>query len=224
MDAKVPELAPLVLLAFLGAGLLIFCSLVGTAIALAAQRFGLAKLLGAGGLAVAVIYGTLLLGAALISEERTLRPNEKKYFCEMDCHVAYSIEDAVADDTHPVITVRTWFDPSTIASFRGNAPLTPNPRTVYLVDEAGRRYKPSAAATEAWERRHGRSIPLTQELHPGESYTTTFVFETAPGARHFRFFIGDPPGPENLLIGHENSPFHRKVFHALAPERAAARS
>lgn len=216
LDAFVPQLAPLVLLAFLGAGFLVFCSLVAGLVALAARRFGLAKILGAAGLTVALVYGGLVLGTALFSSERTLTGSERKYFCEMDCHVAYSITDTfTTNDGARMVTLRTWFDPSTIASFRGNAPLTPNPRVVYIVDESGRRSGPSATATRAWEQRRGHSTPLTQELRPGESYTTTFVFEVPEGAVHLRFFIGDTPGPENLLIGHENSPFHGKVYFAL---------
>src|ERR1700730_2067078 len=91
LDAFMPPVAPLVLLAFLGAGFLIFCSAVAAAVALALRRVGLAKILGGTALAVAVVYGTLLVGAAFLSRERTLHPGEKKYFCEMDCHLAYSV-------------------------------------------------------------------------------------------------------------------------------------
>ncbi len=221
LDAFVPPLAPLVLLAFLGAGFLIFCSAVAAAVALALRRRGLAKILGVGALAVAVAYGAFLGGAAVLSRERTLHPGEKKYFCEMDCHLAYSVAATAAPAGNlRVVTVRTWFDPSTIASFRGNAPLWPNPRTVYLVDRSGRRYAPSDPATKAWEKTHGGSTPLTRTLRPGESYATTFVFETPPAAQGLRLFLGDPLGPENLIIHHENSPFHAKTYFEL-PQASA---
>ena len=38
------------------------------------------------------LYVPLLAGAAFFSRERTLRPGEWKYFCEVDCHIAYSVE------------------------------------------------------------------------------------------------------------------------------------
>jgi hypothetical protein len=224
LNAFVPELAPLVLLAFFGAGFLVFATATGAAIALAARRRGPARFLGAAGLAVAVIYDTLLLGASLVSRERTLAPGERKYFCEMDCHLAYDVAAVTSpSETLLAVTVRTWFDPSTIASARGNGPLIPNPRVVSLVDASGRRFAPSAEATRAWESAQGHSVPLTRMLSPGESYKTTFVFEVPPGIREPRLFLGDPAGPENLLIGHENSPFHRKVYFALDPSRTAAR-
>jgi hypothetical protein len=216
IDAFVPPLSPLALLAFLGGGFLIFASGLGAAIALAGRRSGLAKVLGAGSLALLLAYGAALVGAALLSRDRTLRQGEKKYFCEMDCHVAYSLAEASSPaETVRAVTVLTWFDPSTIASFRGNAPLTPNPRVVYLVDAAGKRYFPSASATRAWEQHHPGSTPLDRPLRPGEEHTTTFVFEVPAGIQGTRLFLGDPPSVETLLIGHENSPWHGKVYFAL---------
>ena len=222
-DAFVPALAPLVILALLGTAFLLVCAVIGAGVAAAARRLGLAKRLGGAGLAVAVIYATLLVAVSLFSRERTLAPGERKYFCEIDCHLAYDVTAAAAPDPATrVVTVRTWFDPSTIASFRGNAPLSPNPRTVWLVDDAGRRHAPSEAATRAWERAHGPSTPLDRELRPGESYPTTFVFTLPPDARGPRLFIGNTGGPEGFLIGHENSPLHGKIYFALPPPQPAA--
>jgi len=215
LDAFVPPLAPVAVLAFLGTGGLLAVAAIGGAVALAFRRFHLARWIFGAALAVAVGYGTLLLAVSFQSRERTLSPGEKKYFCEIDCHLAYSI--AGAEPAAPgalAVTVTTWFDPSTIASFRGNAPISPNPRVVYLVDNSGHRNEPSEKATLAWEAKHGPSAPLTRELKPGESYTTTFVFEVPEGARS-RLFLGDPVGVEILLIGHENSPAHGKAYFAL---------
>ncbi|HSP94473.1 MAG TPA: hypothetical protein VLU06_07965 [Thermoanaerobaculia bacterium] len=74
-----------------------------------------------------------------------------------------------------VVTVKTWFDPRTITPFRGNAPLTPGPRAVYVIDDSGRRYEPSAAGQRALEESRGGSTALTRSLRPGESCTTRFV-------------------------------------------------
>ena len=87
-----------------------------------------------------------------------------------------------------------------------------------MLDEAGRRYDPSPRATQAWENVHGKSTPLERELRPGESYTTTFVFELPADARAPRLFVGDPPGGiERVLVGHENSPMHGRTYLALPP-------
>src|SRR5262245_29966478 len=87
-DAHVPTLAPLGALAFLATGLVLVGAAVGAGVAYAAGRAALARILGGGALAVASVYATLLVAAALLSRDRTLSPGERKYFCEMDCHLA----------------------------------------------------------------------------------------------------------------------------------------
>ncbi|HKD16378.1 MAG TPA: hypothetical protein VKG23_00825 [Thermoanaerobaculia bacterium] len=224
MDAFVPSLSPLVALAFLGAGFVIVVGTVAAGIAFAARRVRLAQWIAGAALAVAVGYGAFLVGASLVSRDRTLTPGERKYFCEIDCHIAYDVTSAEpAGAGGRAVTLRTWFDPSTIAPFRGDAPLSPGPRTVYLLDDAGRRYDPSPEATAAWQKAHGGSTPLGRELRPGESYTTTLIFDLPPDARGPRLYVGDPPGGvEKVLIGHENSPMHGKVYLALPATRAEA--
>ncbi|HTY43573.1 MAG TPA: hypothetical protein VMH79_17030 [Thermoanaerobaculia bacterium] len=221
LDAFMPALSPVVALAFLGTGFLLVGAAVGAGIAAVARRTRLARGLAAFGLAVAVVYATVLVATALVSRDRTLAPGERKYFCEMDCHLAYEVTGAEAPDaTTRVVTVRTWFDPSTIAPFRGDGPYAPGRRHVFLVDGAGRRYAAAEAATEAWRAAHGGSTPLDRELRPGESYSTTFVFEAPADAGAVRLFVGDADGGvERLLIGHENSPWHGKVYFALPGAR-----
>jgi hypothetical protein len=224
LDAFVPTLAPVVVMAFLGTGLLLVCLALGAGVALAARRRRIAAALGMAAVGVAALYAAALGGAAMVSRERTLTPGEHKYFCEIDCHIAYDIvATAPAGEGKRAVTVRTWFDPATIASFRGDAPLAPGPRDVFLVDESGRRYLPSPEATESWQQAHGDSTPFGRELRPGESYRTTFVFDVPSGARSPRLFVGDPRGGlDRLVIGHENSPFHGKTYFAL-PAAAVSR-
>ncbi|HTR04713.1 MAG TPA: hypothetical protein VMN82_16115 [Thermoanaerobaculia bacterium] len=221
LDAFMPALSPAVALAFLGTGFLLAGAAVGAGVAAVARRARLARGLAAFGLAVAVVYATLLAAAAVVSRDRTLAPGERKYFCEMDCHLAYEVTGAeAAGPGLRAVTVRTWFDPSTIAPFRGDGPYAPSPRSVFLVDRAGRRYSASSPATEAWRAAHGGSTPFARELRPGESYSTTFVFEAPADAGALRLFIGDADGGvERLLIGHENSPWHGKVYFALPEAR-----
>jgi hypothetical protein len=224
LDAFVPALAPVVAMAFLGTGLLLVCLAIGAGVALAARRRRIAAALGLAGAGVAAFYAAALFGAATISRERTLTPGERKYFCEIDCHIAYDVvATAPAGEGKRAVTVRTWFDPATIASFRGDAPLSPGPRDVHLVDQDGRRYLPSPDATESWQRAHPDSTPFGRELRPGESYRSTFVFDVPPDARALRLFVGDPPGGlDRLVVGHENSPFHGRTYFAL-PASAVSR-
>jgi hypothetical protein len=46
---------------------------------------------GAFGIALFCAYVLVLLGVSLTSHEKLLTPGERKYFCEIDCHIAYSV-------------------------------------------------------------------------------------------------------------------------------------
>jgi hypothetical protein len=176
-------------------------------------------------------YAMVLLGASILSHELTLAPGEEKYFCEIDCHLAYSVADTAtakmvgsgagqvtAQGMFYVVNVRTRFDENTISPHRGDNPLEPSPRLVTLVDDEGQRYSVSPAAEAALAATHGAGTPLTQPLRPGESYTTRLVFDLPPGTRNPRLLIESPVEPEwlgRVLIGDEGSLFHKKVFLRL---------
>ena len=224
-QSLMPEHAPFVVVAFLGAAGL-FAVLAGAAIlaALLRKRRG-ATWLAAGAALVLFGYAGAVLLASAAGEEKTLRRGDRKYFCEIDCHVAYSIAGVRsakaiagrrANGTFAVVDVKTWFDPDTIASFRGNGPLSPNPREAWIADGLGRRFGPSPDGMAALQEERGSpSVPFSRELRPGESYVTTLVFDLPPGIPRPRLFVGDPPGIENALIGHENSPGHARIYFAL---------
>jgi len=87
-----------------------------------------------------------------------------KYFCEIDCHIAYSVigaqtaevlgpemQQIAARGKFIIVRMKTWFDERTISAHRGNGPLTPNPRKVVLVDDTGRRFERSAEGQAAFE-------------------------------------------------------------------------
>ncbi len=225
----VPPLAPFVVLAFLGTVFLLAVAAVVFLYAAIARkrRLILAVLGGVAGLLV--LYGGALLTASAFSRERVLLPGEKKYFCEIDCHLAYSLVGvevatelgtpshlARAAGRFHVVTIRTWFDESTISPRRPkDATLCPNPRVVYVQDARGRRYEPSIVGAAALAAMGRVSTPITQPLRPGESYTTCFVFDLPADVRDPKLFFGTEPSVEFLLIGHEMSPWHRRVWFAL---------
>jgi hypothetical protein len=212
--------SPLVVLAFLGTGVFLVTALLAALVTLALGRRRLARWLSLAWFGGGALYFAILLAASLASREQVLRKGDRKYFCEMDCHLAYSLQEIatkpLANATRYIVSIQTWFDPNTIASFRGNAPLTPNPREVFVVDESRHSYGPSPAGMAALERERGNpSTPLSRELRPGESYTTTLVFDLPERVRRPRLFLGDTPGLEIFLIDHENSLFHKKIYFEL---------
>lgn len=97
------------------------------------------------------------------------------------------------------------------------APLRPNARVVKVVDHQGRAFLPSADGQSALEQAQGKATtPLTQPLKPGESYTTQLVFDLPADIRNPRLLITDADGVARMIIGHESSPLHKKIFFALA--------
>jgi hypothetical protein len=226
--ARMPENALIAAVALLGTAGVVVLTLIAAGIAAAAGRRTAAAGIAGGAGAVVAVYGGTLLALALTSPERVLTAGAKKYFCELDCHLAVSVERVEtaklvgargaplpASGRFVLARVHTWFDPSTIAPWRGNAPLTPNPRTAWIVDALGHRYPVSREATRAAAAAGLPSEALDRPLRPGESFSTTLVFDVPASAPHPRLFFGDPPGIERLVLGHENSPFHGKVLFDL---------
>src|SRR5262249_54105703 len=80
-------------LAFLGTAFV--CAVSGLILlaALLRARMRMAVLSAVVGLGTAGLYGATLLAFSLLSPERSLARGQEKYFCEPDCHIAYSIVD-----------------------------------------------------------------------------------------------------------------------------------
>jgi len=190
-----------------------------------------AKAAGAAG-ALCGCYLLLLFGFSLASHDQSLAPGEEKYFCEMDCHLAYSVVSAeylpsvgASPSVAPTqgiflrVTVRTRFDETTISPERPrDAPLVRMPRTLFLVDEAGRRYPVSSEGERALVRSGQAGTPMWHALIPGQSYTTEFVFDVPGKIRSPRLLVTSPAVPEwmgRLMIGGEESFLHAKVYQSL---------
>src|SRR2546422_8264058 len=228
-----PHLAPVVVLLFLGT---IF--LIGVSFLLlfygAVRRSPLVTRVGGGAaLTITAGYFILLTGVSFASSEKVLPPGGWKYFCEIDCHIAYSLigvqtagalgpemQQVAAHGKFVVVQVNTWFDERTISAHRGNGPLTPNRRKILLVNDRGWGFAPSSVGQMAFDRINGPSRPLTQALRPGESYTTEFVFDVPKDAQGLRLLITEDDPETRFVIGHENSLLHKKIYFGLDPLRA----
>jgi len=159
----------------------------------------------------AAIYLGLLLGFSVVSRSQTLARGQEKYFCEIDCHLAYSIVDVKTQSdgggNRYVITLRTRFDETTTSPRRPeNTTLTPSPREVKMLDSDGREYTAVAIA----------GTPLTTPLRPAESYTTQLEFRVPKDGSGLRLLLSTAPAwPDHVVIGDENSWLHRKTYFAL---------
>jgi hypothetical protein len=240
-------------LAFLGTVLVMAMSIVGI---LAAKLIGEKRLVrfsawctdwlfGGRGLTAKILvvaaalilgYSATLVGASLVSQEWTLSPGAEKYFCEIDCHLAYSVSgaktaatigagtsEAKAQGRFMIVTVRTRFDETTISRNRGDRPLVPYPREISLLDAAGNSYPVSEAGQKALDALGEAGASMIQPLRPGESYVSRLVFDVPAGIANPRLLIASPSDPRwigTVLIGSEESVWHKKVFLALDPASA----
>ncbi len=225
MPEFMPHLAPIVVLLFLGTVLLISCSFLLLSYGAIRRSAFLTKLGSGAVVTIAAGYFLLLSGVSLASSEKTLPSGGWKYFCEIDCHIAYSLigaqtavvlgpelQQVSASGQFVVVRVKAWFDERTISADRGNGPLTPNRRRVLLVDDRGRSFAPSPEGQIAFAQINGPPTPLTQPLRPGESYTTDFVFDVPNDAQTLRLLITEDDPETRFVIGHENGLLHKKIY------------
>ena len=157
---------------------------------------------------LAIVYLSLLFGFSAGSHETALARGQEKYFCEIDCHLAYSIFDVKSQpDGRTIVTLRTRFDETTTSPNRPkDAPLTPSPREVRLIDDTGRAYAPNAT----------QGTPLSTPLKPADSYTTQLEFNLPKDAAGLRLLVNTVPAwPDKLVIGDENSLLHKKTYLSL---------
>ncbi len=223
-----PAAAPVVVLAFIGTGALLALALISLGWLLLTRRFGPMRLVLIPTVTLTAMYTGAMGASSLLSRDRLLEPGEEKYFCELDCHLAYSVtnvENATTLGTDQervtptgqfwIVTVRTRFDENTISSRRPrSAPLTPGSRQVRLVGFDGRSWAPSYIAPDLL----GGSTPFTTPLRPGESYETRLVFDVPAEMSEARLLLTDAFPESSVLIGHERSPGHGKVYFALTPQ------
>ena len=103
------------------------------------------------------------------------------------------------------------------SSRRGDSPLRPNPRRVRVEDDRGHSYFPMGEGLRALESEGKAGIPLDHPLRPGESYSTSLVFDLPREVRSSRLLIAEDLLVTRLLIGHENSFLHKKLWFRLSP-------
>ncbi len=193
---------------------------LGTALwARVTGRIALARrtLIASGGLAAGYLLVLLLAGE--VSPDRIVPPGGEKYFCELDCHLAYAVTAVrpAADGASGTyeLSLRTRFDETTISARRGtSAPTWPGPRRFAVVASDGNRYAAREHAAPG-------STPITTELRPGEHYATLLEVELPGGVTPVNLDLEDDIALNWLLIGNERSPLHGRTLLALPASTAS---
>jgi hypothetical protein len=228
MHTNVNLAAPVGVLAFLGTGLLILVAALTLVGSLVARKFRFAKFVLIAMLVIAGIYAGAMFAFSLAGREKVLARGAEKHFCEIDCHLAYSITNvrqtktlgtsvnqSTAQGVYTIVTLKTRFDETTIAPWRGNGLLYPNSRALTLADDRGNQYVPSDTAQHALDASQTTGTPLTAPLHPGESYTTEIVFDLPADVKSATLLLNESDFVTHFIIGHENSFLHGKTRFQL---------
>ncbi len=231
MTEFTPHLAPIVALLFFGTIVLVGVSSLVLFYGTVRRSLFFARLGAGAALATAAAYLLLLTSVSVASSEKVLPPGGWKVFCEIDCHIWYSVADTrvtsalgpdmqqtTAKGQFVIVRLKTWFNKNTISAHRGDRPLVPSSRRVVLVDDSGRSFSVSKEG-EAALAALGSSTPLDQALRPGESFTTDLAFDIPKTARGLRLLISDEDPATHFVIGHENSLLHKKIYLGLPPPR-----
>jgi hypothetical protein len=228
MAETTPHLAPIVVLLFLGAVFVTGVSLLFLLYGAVRRSKRWARIGGGAAVVVVACYVFLLCGVSLASSEKVLPAGGWKYFCEIDCHIGYSVSGIAtagalgremrqtsAHGQFVVVRLKVWFDERTISRNRGDGPLTPNRRRVVLVDGSGRTYAESSEGEAELSRMDGQQASLKQPLRPGQSLSTQLVFDVPKEARGLRLLITEDDPESRLIVGHENSLWHKKIYLGL---------
>jgi hypothetical protein len=211
MNTNVNLEAPLAGLALLATTFLIFVTAIVLIHSLFVRKLHRAKVMTLAIAAVVALYSSAVVAFSFTSHYNLLARGQEKHFCELDCHLAYSIVNVASDPAslpgdQPVrVTIKTRFDETTIAPSRGNGLLYPNARVLTLYDDKGNAYAPQSQS----------GTPFTTPLRPGESYTTDVLFNLPAGATPAKLLINEADWITHVVIGHENSPLHKKTEFQL---------
>lgn len=224
MYTNVNLAAPLGALLLLGTGLLLLSAGLAFRYSVIMKKSALTKFALLTMAVVAGLYLAVLLIFSFASREQVLARGAEKHFCEIDCHLAYSITEVresktlgaapnqvTANGTFRLITIKTRFDETTIGRNRGDSLLYPNSRVVTISDESGKEYFPSAAAQNVLEKTQSAGTAMTIPLRPSETYSTTVAFDLPADIKGPTLWIREGELLTRFVIGHENSFLHKKT-------------
>lgn len=228
MNTNVNLAAPVGVMAFLGTGFLFFIVALALIQSLIVKKPGRARVVLFAMLIIAGAYLAAIVILSFASQERVLARGAEKHFCEIDCHLAYSVVNTrqtqtlgdppnqeTAQGVYTIITIKTRFDETTISPRRGNGLLYPNSRVLTVIDERGNKYVPAGGDKRAFSTVQTKSTPMATPLRPGESYTTDVIFDLPPEVKSATLVINEGEWLTHFIIGHENSLLHKKTRFQL---------
>lgn len=174
-----------------------------------------------GGVAIwFAFYAVMLIGASIMSTEKTLPMGEAKEFCGfyLDCHMHATVTNVRRAKTLGNKTAKGEFYIVRVKVFSDAKKATLGFTTVdaHVVDAAGNTYPRDTDAEEQL----GEQPPFDHKISPVESFEKEIVFDLPTGVQNPRLDISEGYGIdrwiETFLVGDEDSIFHKRTYFSLS--------
>jgi Domain of unknown function (DUF4352) len=158
-----------------------------------------------------VVYSALLISASLLTPQQVLESRQERCFDEMCFSVLQATTQSTVGTGEQAQTAQGLYYVVTV-QLRNASQHTaqkPDHPAFFLDDGRERQYQPSEAAQRAL----GQQPVWDARLQPGERQSRTFVFDAPANmlqqSLRPRLGITEGSWPTPLIIGDENSPWHR---------------
>ncbi len=203
-------------LLFLASALGCGVTLIAAIVAFALRRWVAARhlLLGLG--VYLLLYALALIGVSAITPQQTVRMGQRRCFDDW-CIAAVQATQTLAIDSNSSVAAHGRFTLVTVQVTNAAQRVTQREYgdTLYLLDSAGHRYDVSLTAQRALDAAALSGQPLDTALAPGASFTHTAAFETPPNATGLSLVIAHAAFPGAIVIGDDESFFHRPTLMLL---------
>lgn len=195
------------------------------------KKIGWLKKFVFGGVAIwFALYGILLFGSSLFSEEKTLGLNEPKEFCGfyLDCHMHTSVSgvrkskqigDKMAKGEFYVVTVKVFSDARQV-------PLNLHAPKAQVSDADGKTFERDSDAENALIAT-ATEPPFDRKVPAGSEFEKEIVFDLPENIKNPRLDIAEGIGIdkviETVLVDDEDSILHKRNYFKLEPQMQTAK-
>jgi len=159
------------------------------------------------------VYMCLVLAVSVLAQRKVLAMGQKRCFDDWclaveNATTASRIGSSQAQGKFYIVTVSVSSEARRVSQRAPDA-------TVHLEDGRGRVYDPSTTGQSAYAAQNGSAKPLSDRLGPGESFTTTRVFDLPTDAEQVGLVVVHGAWPGWFIIGDSQSLLHKRPITLL---------
>lgn len=189
-------------------------ALTGAVMAAASGNWGVARAVTLALVGYALLYMLAIVGVATFTPQRTIAMGQPQCFDDWRIAVASASQTDTLTAGRQTVTAQGRFLVVTlrVTSTAKQVSQREQIADVYLLDSAGRRYEISVPGQSALIDAGQSGQLLDTLIDPGGSFTHTVVFDTPADATGFAIVIAHDAFPGALIIGDDQSFFHRPTL------------